>query len=285
KIDIQDTEAKEVKIDAVWKYLGGKAPEHQATFPITGEQLHDIFLFSGTSQERCDEVASIINKYSDEYGIDNAEKMSHFIGQIGAESNLNNLKEEYRYKKDRIKEVFGKVKYCDLFVGYESDLDECNGDKPASCIPQLTEITSNMVIKDKYKGSIKLFDYVYSCRMGNGAPNSGDGGRFRGRAFLHLTGRDKYEILQAKWNSTFPNDKKDFLCDSDACEATRELLINDLDFAMRSSLAFWKSVNANTIATIVDDKSIKEVSKKINGGLNGIETRIELTKKAYNTIK
>ena len=156
-INVLDEEKKLEKIDSVWKYLGGKVPEHQATFPITGAQLHEIF--SGTSQERCDEVASIINKYSDEYGIDNAEKMSHFIGQIGAESNLNNLKEEYRYKKDRIKEVFGKVKYCDLFVGYESDLDECNGEKPASCIPQLTEITSNMVIKDKYKGSIKTFHF------------------------------------------------------------------------------------------------------------------------------
>ncbi|MDI9881125.1 hypothetical protein [Flectobacillus longus] len=89
--DIQDTENKDVKIDAVWKYLGSKVQEHQATFPITGAQLHEIF--SGTSQERCDEVAGIINKYSDEYGIDNAEKMSHFIGQIGAETQLKTLDE------------------------------------------------------------------------------------------------------------------------------------------------------------------------------------------------
>ncbi|MDI9881035.1 hypothetical protein [Flectobacillus longus] len=82
--DIQDTEAKEVKIDAVWKYLGSKAQEHQATFPITGAQLHEIF--SSTPQERCDEVASIINKYSDKFEINTPLRMAHFLGQIGTET-------------------------------------------------------------------------------------------------------------------------------------------------------------------------------------------------------
>ncbi|MFC0181249.1 hypothetical protein ACFFJX_01115 [Pseudarcicella hirudinis] len=198
---------------------------------------------------------------------------------------MSSLKEDYCYSKDRIKVIFGKVKYCDLFVGYESNLDECNGDEPTSCTPKLTKITSDLVVKDKYKCSIKLFDYVYSCRLDNGTPNSGDGGRFRGRAFLHLTGKEKYKDLQTNWNTTFPDNKKDFTCDSDACEATRELLITDLDFAMQSSLAFWKSVNANTLATTVDDDSIEKVSRKVNGGPNGLPQRKTLTKKAYNLLK
>ncbi|MFC0181328.1 hypothetical protein ACFFJX_01560 [Pseudarcicella hirudinis] len=142
-----------------------------------------------------------------------------------------------------------------------------------------------MVVKDKYKCSIKLFDYVYSCRMGNGTPNNGEGGRFRGRAFLHLTGREKYEDLQTKWNTTFPDNKKDFTCDSDACEATRELLVTDLDFAMQSSLAFWKSADANSLANTVTDSSIENVSSKVNGGSIGIDVRKKLTKKTYNLLK
>ncbi|MFC0181144.1 hypothetical protein ACFFJX_00585 [Pseudarcicella hirudinis] len=121
--------------------------------------------------------------------------------------------------------------------------------------------------------------------MGNGTPNNGEGGRFRGRAFLHLTGREKYEDLQTKWNTTFPDNKKDFTCNSDACEATRELLVTDLDFAMQSSLAFWKSAKANSLANEMTDGSIRRVSKEVNGGYIGIEVRTELTKKAYSVIK
>ncbi|MDI9873192.1 hypothetical protein [Flectobacillus rivi] len=75
-INVLDEEKKVEKIDAVWKYLGSKVQEHQATFPITGAQLHEIF--SSTPQERCDEVASIINKYSDKFEINTPLRMAHF---------------------------------------------------------------------------------------------------------------------------------------------------------------------------------------------------------------
>lgn len=75
------------------KYLGTAPvkPPVAATFPITGAQLKEIF--PNTDQARCDEVAELINNYSTEYGLDTAEKMSHFIGQIGAETLLTYLSE------------------------------------------------------------------------------------------------------------------------------------------------------------------------------------------------
>lgn len=231
-------------------------------------------------------VAKLINKYAAEYGLTSNERLAHFIGQIGAESNLSNLKEFYKYSsKDRIKEIFGKVKYCDLFEGYEADLSKCNGEKPMDCVPRLTAITDKLVIKDKYVNSKLLFDYTYSCRMDNGPATTGDGSRFRGRAFMHLTGRDKYTDLQNNWNTAFPNDQKDFLCDSDACEANRELLVTDLDFAMKSSLAFWKNAKANDLANTVTDDDIKAVSKEVNGGTIGLPRRKTITKNAYNILK
>ncbi len=251
---------------------------------ITGKQLKSIF--PSTSQRRCNEVAALINKYAEEYGLTTKERLAHFLGQIGAESNLLDLKELYKYRsKARIKEIFGKTKYCDLFEGYEADLSRCNGEKPMGCVPPLTAITSNLVVKDKYVNSKLLFDYTYSCRMDNGPTTTGDGSRFRGRAFMHLTGRDKYTTLQKNWNASFPNDQKDFLCESDACEANRELLVTDLDFAMKSSLAFWKTAKANDLANMVTDGNIEKVSGKVNGGQIGIDIRKILTKKAYNILK
>uniref|UniRef100_UPI00301D1E14 hypothetical protein n=1 Tax=Emticicia sp. 17c TaxID=3127704 RepID=UPI00301D1E14 len=59
---IFEFETKELA-DKMIDWVGGTSPsDNKATFPITGTQLKEIF--PSTKQERCDEVAKIINKYS-----------------------------------------------------------------------------------------------------------------------------------------------------------------------------------------------------------------------------
>jgi predicted chitinase len=281
-----------IDVKTVYDYLSPKKGK------LTGKQLYDIFVDKNgkhiTPLSRCVEVAKLIVKYADEYGLTSNERLAHFIGQIGAESNLSSLKEGALYStKERIVKVFGKVeniegniKYCALYKGYDTEIDKCgNANEPSPCYPAIKIYNSKLEVKEKYLNSRNLFDYVYSCRNGNGPPKTGDGYRFRGRAFMHLTGKAKYETLESNWNKTFPDNKKDFTCDSDECESTRELLVTDLDFAMKSSLAFWSSVSANEEANKVTDSSIKKVSKAINGGYNGIDVRITLTNNAYNILK
>ncbi|NBB31869.1 hypothetical protein [Cellulophaga sp. BC115SP] len=276
---IQDTEAKDVKIDAVWKYLGSKAQEHQATFPITGAQLHEIF--SGTSQERCDEVASIINKYSDKFEINTPLRMAHFLGQIGTETvGLKKLQESTCYSsKDRIKEVFGKIKYCDLFEGYESDLTECDSDEtPKACNPALKKITSDLVVKDKYVCSSNLFDYTYSYRMGNGPASTKDGSTFLGKGFVHLTGKGQYQTITSLWNSDSENANNKMEFDG----RDIDLLTTNLDVAMKASMYFWrnsKKVIINNVKKIGDGNSFADsddqiyLNQFVNGGQNGAESR------------
>ncbi|MFD2240850.1 hypothetical protein ACFSMX_07345, partial [Flectobacillus roseus] len=313
KIDIQDTEAKEVKIDAVWKYLGGKAPEHQATFPITGEQLHDIF--SGTSQERCDEVASIINKYSDEYGIDNAEKMSHFIGQIGAETQLKTL-DEKSYSASRIltadktrtlRTHNGKkvLKYCSLFEGYSSDGTGCpypycdedivvpegsySGNYATTTFMQGMGKTVKSIMVDELPRDPNFFSVVYACQLNNGGIETGDGNRFRGRGFIQITGQSNYQtMVQNKWNQVHGSGTKDFMCRSTECDKNLDEIANDLDFSMLISLTFWKAGkngNTNNIANKVDIDTIKSVTANVNGAQIGIDNRITYTNKAYEILK
>jgi len=101
--------------------FGGKKPDGKIT--VTGNKLKEIF--PGTSQARCYEVAELINKYAVEYGLTSTERLAHFIGQIGAETQLKNL-DEGSYSATRILTAEktrttyasgGKryLKYCSLF--------------------------------------------------------------------------------------------------------------------------------------------------------------------------
>ncbi|WP_428665492.1 hypothetical protein [Runella sp.] len=65
-----------------WRDTGINQISRQCHF-IIGEQLK-----ATTKQTICDEVAEIINKYSTKYGPDTVEKMSRFIGRIGADTLL-----------------------------------------------------------------------------------------------------------------------------------------------------------------------------------------------------
>ncbi|UBM60701.1 hypothetical protein LAG90_08640 [Marinilongibacter aquaticus] len=54
-------------VELGFKVVVEEDPELKASFPVTGEQLKQIF--SGTPQSRCDEVAALLNEYSDKFEI------------------------------------------------------------------------------------------------------------------------------------------------------------------------------------------------------------------------
>ena len=105
----------------------------------------------------------------------------------------------------------------------------------------------------------KIANKVYASRMGNGAEASGDGYKFRGRGFIQLTGHDNYKAF-----GTFLNE--DILSNPDLVATKYPLL----------SAAFF--FNRNNLWTICDqgdsDAVIKSLTKRINGGFNGLEDRI-----------
>jgi len=101
---------------------------------------------------------------------------------------------------------------------------------------------------------------VYSNRMGNGTPESGDGWRFRGRGIKQLTGRDNYTAFGKSVNMT--------------AEKAAEYLTTKKG-AVESAAWFWKTNNLNRFA---DAGDIVGLTKAINGGTIGLEDR----KKRYN---
>jgi putative chitinase len=111
----------------------------------------------------------------------------------------------------------------------------------------------------------RLANRVYANRMGNGDENSGDGWRFRGRGLIQLTGRDNYtrcaKALQL-----------DLLATPD--------LLQQAAAAARSAGWFWKSSGLNELADrrpgADPTDGFIQITKKINGGVQGLPERIGL---------
>lgn len=110
-----------------------------------------------------------------------------------------------------------------------------------------------------------LANIVYANRMGNGNYESNDGYNYRGRGFLQITGKDNYTVLSKDVRIDFLNNP--------------DLLLQEPN-AMISALWFWNKKGLNAFA---DADDITTITKKINGGLNGIEHRKELLEK-YKTL-
>lgn len=108
-----------------------------------------------------------------------------------------------------------------------------------------------------------FFNVVYSNRMGN---NNEEGYKFRGRGLIQLTGKYNYQQF-AKYKNM-------------ELEQVIKYLETE-DGIIESSIWFWNINNLNELAIKND---INGITKKINGGLNGINERIKLLDKYKKII-
>jgi putative chitinase len=117
----------------------------------------------------------------------------------------------------------------------------------------------------------KIANRVYANRMGNGNEASGDGWKFRGRGALQTTGKTNYMIL-AKYLAI------------PSIMATPDIVATD--YAFEAALYFFESNHLWIVCDNgIDDKTIEQITRKVNGGTNGLEERILLTKKYYDFVK
>jgi putative chitinase len=107
---------------------------------------------------------------------------------------------------------------------------------------------------------------VYGNRMGNGPESSGEGWMFRGRGLIQLTGKSNY--------SEFAEDMGMSLEEAIAYLETPE-------GAVESAAWFWDKRNLNSLA---DRGDIVTMTKRINGGTNGLQERIELYEHALSIL-
>jgi putative chitinase len=102
----------------------------------------------------------------------------------------------------------------------------------------------------------KIANRVYGGRMGNGDEDSGDGWKYRGRGLIQLTGHDNYKACGTALDL-------DLL-------GSPDLLCQDPEAIVYSACWYWSSRNLNELA---DKDYILGITKKINGGTNGLKDR------------
>ena len=120
------------------------------------------------------------------------------------------------------------------------------------------------------KNPQKIANKIYADRMGNGNEASGEGFKFRGRGALQLTGKSNYE------NFTKFLNKPEIMTNPDLVAT---------EYAFESAIYFFEKNGLWAICDKgIDDATITAVTKKINGGVNGLAERIALTKKYHGML-
>lgn len=113
----------------------------------------------------------------------------------------------------------------------------------------------------------KIANRVYANRMGNGDEASGDGWLRRGRGLIQLTGTDNYKACTKALNVDLMKNP--------------DLIISNAEICMKTACWFWDKNNLNELA---DKDDIKSITKRINGGFNGLEDRCSILKRAKEIL-
>ena len=104
----------------------------------------------------------------------------------------------------------------------------------------------------------------YEGRLDLGNIQVGDGKRFMGRGLIQTTGRANYRATR--------NGLMEFLPEVPDFEAFPEELEKP-DMAALSAAWYWNSHNLNALADVGDDASFVQITRRINGGTNGLAER------------
>ena len=269
----------EKKIRALAKWLGESGANETtkpASFPIKGTQLKEIF--PGTDIKRCEEVAKLINKYSDKFEINTPEKMALFLGQIGYESNSLNAMGEQSGElpcytsKNKAWDIsqdgwIAKKKWSEIpfMINCEDYTPSKRGQRKHPDWNSVNDVPEKYICSKKNLATVAgmaLFNYVYRCEGGNSDVASGDGFRYRGHGVLQLTWKKQYaEFNDWLVNNGFPNDYKQILTNPDEAFKNKEIDV-------LSGMWYWDKNSINAIADETKqgctEEEFKAITKKIN---------------------
>lgn len=173
-----------------------------------------------------DNVLAQIPETMTKFKIDTPLKLAHFLSQCGHESaNFSLIQENLNYSADGLKKIFPRY--------FPGTLSESYARKPE-----------------------KIASKVYGGRMGNGAEETQEGWKYRGRGYIQLTGKDNYRAFSNAIN-------EDVVSNPDLVSTKYPLL----------SAAWFFSKNCLNKCVDASDITVESVTRCVNGGTIGLEDR------------
>lgn len=107
---------------------------------------------------------------------------------------------------------------------------------------------------------VAIANKVYAQRLGNGTEASGDGWNYRGRGCIQITGKAQYKDVKRALGVDVVSNP--------------DMLASDPALAMESSMWWWCNHGMNAVA---DRDDVLAVTRKVNGGTNGLDDRRKRT--------
>lgn len=213
--------------------------------------MNDILkqLFPKSTEENRAKYAMPLRMAMIRYNIDNPNRVRAFLAQIGHESGqLSAVVENLNYSAKALRSVFGKY--------FKTDAE-------AEKYARKPEAIANV---------------VYANRLGNGDTKSGDGWRYRGRGLIQITGKSNYNEASQKMYALPLG--VDFLNEPE--------LLATPDYAAQSAAWWWENAGLNAVADGLgganDTEVFKQITKRINGGYNGLDDRLAIYERAKTVI-
>ena len=213
---------------------------------VTLTQAQVLKAVPNINRERLNQLVASWNMWACHFKVDTPARACHFLAQIFTETGaLAYMSENLNYSADGLLTTFPKY------------FNQSNAGAYA-------------------RNSQKIANRVYANRMGNGSEGSGDGYRYRGRGCLMLTGKDNYTAFNR-------------------CDCCTEDVVRFPDkvanyyLNMVSALWFWEKNKLNELADKDNGTNgediVRQITKRVNGGTNGLAQRKAYYKKFREVIK
>jgi putative chitinase len=191
---------------------------------------------------------SIINQIDliyEKYDINTQLRLAHFLAQCAHESgNFTAVQENLNYSAKRLQEVFGKY---------------------------FTTHAKALLYERKPS---KIASLVYANRMGNGDEYSIEGYKYRGRGYIQLTGKNNYLLFNNSLNEAGMD--VDIIGNPDLVATT---------YPLASAGWFFDKNKLNEIADLGGTREIiTRITKRVNGGTHGLDSRISYFNKFYKKL-
>lgn len=137
----------------------------------------------------------------------------------------------------------------------------------AAFLAQIGHESGSLVYTMELGNSSYFEKYEGRKDLGNTKP--GDGAKFRGRGLIQITGRANYAAVS---QALFGDDRL----------LVTPGLLEQPGWAAKSAAWYWTTHNLNALA---DADRFTDLTKKINGGTNGLEDRKERYKLALSVLE